>query len=112
MFGLHSEEWVTPSTSEQELDNADEEHSAWWDSLVTICDEELSSASRQHDLDKARLKGGAPQEVGRRREIGVHSAVDSDIQQLLSGESDPFSGGAAFDRQKGKGSGKLAICRT
>lgn len=69
----------------QELDCSDEQHSAWWDSLVTICDEELSSASRQHDLDKARLKGEGFQEQGRRREIGVHSAVDSDIQQLLSG---------------------------
>ena len=70
----------------QELDDADEEHSAWWDSLVTVCDEELNSANRQHDMDKARLKG-ARQEVGRRREIGVHASVDADIQKLLSGES-------------------------
>ena len=73
----------------QELDCADEEHSAWWDSLVTVCEEELNSASRQHDLDKARLKGGREQELGRRREVGVHSAVDADIQKLLSGTSLP-----------------------
>ncbi len=71
----------------QELDSKDEEHAAWWDNLVTVCDEELSTASRQQDADRARLKGGEQPEVRRMREVGVHSAVDAQINELLSGTS-------------------------
>jgi hypothetical protein len=73
----------------QELDSKDEEHAAWWDSLVIVCDQELSMASRQQDADRARLRGYDQPEVRRLREVGVHSAVDAQISELLSGTPPP-----------------------
>lgn len=61
--------------------------------MVIVCNEELSNANRQHDLDMAR-QNGVQQEIGRRREIGVHAAVDPAVNNMLSGifaEKFPFS---------------------
>lgn len=69
----------------QELDGQDEDHAAWWEALLLICDEELKEASRQEAADRAKFKGEQLQETRRAREVGVHSAVDAEIQNLLSG---------------------------
>ena len=71
----------------QELDSTDEEHAAWWESLLTVCEAELKEAKKQDDLDRARLRGERALEAKRQREVGVHTAVDVEIQGLLSGAS-------------------------
>lgn len=69
----------------QELDSEDLEHAAWWESLLVVCDEELKEAAKQDDVDRAKLRRERPLQARRHREVGVHFAVDAEIQSLLAG---------------------------
>lgn len=70
----------------QELDSEDPEHAAWWEALLNICRDELQGVTRQDEADRAKLKGARPAEARRQREVGVHSAVDAETQELLAGD--------------------------
>lgn len=55
--------------------------------MLVIAKEELAEAARQDDADRAKLRGERSLDGRRQREVGLHTAVDAETQELLASES-------------------------
>lgn len=69
----------------QALDSKDPQHREFWDAMALVAEVELKEAQRQDEADRARLRGEPEPEDRHASELGLHSAVDRDINLLLSG---------------------------
>ena len=69
----------------QELDTQEPQHVEFWEALRLIADLELADAIKQDKLDWARLRGEDVPAEYRSQRVGVHEAVDTDIQHMLAG---------------------------
>ncbi len=76
--------WVMHiGTSKQALDSKDGVHKEFWDALAEVAEVEYLEAKHTEEADRARMRGEPEPE--HRGEVGLHAAVDNDIQMLLAG---------------------------
>lgn len=67
-----------------ELDRSTNTHVKFWESMMIVCDWEISQTQKKDALDKARLRGeDPPQEL---QELGLHG-VDDEVDHMLQGLS-------------------------
>ncbi|EIE19628.1 hypothetical protein COCSUDRAFT_67727 [Coccomyxa subellipsoidea C-169] len=69
----------------QALDSKDGVHKEFWDALGEVAEVEYLEAKHTEEADRARMRGEPEPE--HRGEVGLHAAVDNDIQMLLAGKS-------------------------
>lgn len=69
----------------QALDGKDAQHREFWDAMAVVAEVEHKEAVRQEEADRARLRGEPEPDHLQGGELGLHSAVDTDIHLLLSG---------------------------
>lgn len=67
----------------QALDSKDPVHKEFWDALADVAEAEYREALHTEEADRGHMRGEPePQHQG---EVGLHSAMDNDIQVLLAG---------------------------
>lgn len=69
------------------LDARDTSHAPFWHALTTVAQHELAEATRQEDIDRARVRGLPVPEKYLIREPGWHESLDADIAVMLAGKS-------------------------
>lgn len=65
----------------------EEEHVRFWKAMVVVAEHELAEATRQEEIDRARVRGEAP--PAHVREAGLHGSVDAEVQALIAGNALP-----------------------
>lgn len=70
-----------------ELDRATPTHIEFWESMMVVCDWEISEARKRDALDRARVRGEEPPPELVADDMGVHASVDSDVKRMLQGKS-------------------------
>jgi len=70
----------------QSLDYKNPERKDFWDALMVVAEAEVKEASKQDEIDRARLRGTREPDQDAQEDTGVQSAVDIDVQIFLAGE--------------------------
>lgn len=65
------------------------DHDSWLtlQSMMVVCDWEISEARKRDALDRARVRGEEPPPELVADDMGVHASVDSDVKRMLQGKS-------------------------
>lgn len=70
----------------RELDARDASHNAFWAALGVVAEHELAEATKQEDIDRARMRGLPPPAKYTIREAGWHESLDADVAVMLAGK--------------------------
>lgn len=70
-----------------ELDRATATHIEFWEAMMVVCDWEIAEARKRDALDRARVRGEEPPAELVAEERGLHTSIESEVQNLLQGKT-------------------------